>query len=204
MKDTTRFLDAYEAIVDLGSAADLAAETEAMQARFMKRTGSFRPEDPWFETRSRAFWDDALTTQGFAVLVAERAGHAELAVRFERAHRGLFAVVDGALIDRWSGAELEVTPLDEAQAVDLKHAEGLVDARVVAFADSGPLFVLPGAFHHPADATDAILKIVETAHRKSMTRGAALDALFRMKHVLESSSRVKASFAYRVESLDRP
>ena len=207
MKDTTPkrdFVEAYETIVALGSSEDLTAETEKMKAAFVKRTGSFRPEDPWFETRSRAFWDDALTTQGFAALAGERAGRVEIAGRLARAHRGLFAVHDLLLVDQCSGAELEVTPLDESQATDLRHAQGLVDARVVASSDTGPLFVLPGAFHHPADATLAIEKILDAAEKKSMARGPLLDALLRMEHVLRSSSRVKASFAYRVESLDRP
>ena len=37
-----------------------------------------------------------------------------------------------------------------------------------------------------------------------MATGDVLDNLLRMKHVLRSSSRVKAAFAYRVESLPRP
>ena len=42
------------------------------------------------------------------------------------------------LVDLWSGAELLVTHLDEAQALSLEHAEGAFDGRVVAFGDPVP------------------------------------------------------------------
>jgi hypothetical protein len=221
-------LAAYESIVSLaisgapsgrapasGPDLDLAAEARRMRALFEKRTGAFGPEDAWFEARSRAFWDDALTTQGFAALAAPHAGEEVKAVvaRFGRAHRGLFLVDDvddrGArLVDLWSGAELLVGHLDEAQAVTLEHAEGPMDARVVAAppatADGlAPLFVLPGALHHGPEATAPLLKVIAAARERDMATGEALDALLRMELVFRSSSRVKAAFAYRVESLPR-
>lgn len=187
-----------------------------MRELFEKRTGAFGPEDAWFEARSRAFWDDALTTQGFAALAAPHAGKdvEGVVMRFDRAHRGLFLVDDvderGAhLIDLWSGAELLIRHLDEAQAVTLEHAEGPMDARVVAGqVEDGtgavaPLFVLPGALHHGSEATEPLLKVVAAARERDMATGDALDALLRMELVFRSSSRVKAGFAYRVESLPR-
>ena len=186
-----------------------------MREAFETRTGAFGPEDAWFEARSRAFWDDALTTQGFAKLAAPHAGEEVAAVvtRWGRAHRGVFVVEDvddrGAhLVDLWSGAELLVVHLDEAQAVTLEHAEGAMDARVVAGpAEDGavaPLFVLPGALHHAPDAMEPLVKVIGAARERDMGTGDALDALLRMELVLRSSSRVKAGFAYRVESLSRP
>jgi hypothetical protein len=186
-----------------------------MRERFMKRTGAFGPEDAWFEARSRAFWDDALTTQGFARLAAPHAGAEVAAVvaRFDRAHRGVFLVEDvddrGArLVDLWSGAELIVRHLDEAQAVTLEHAEGPMDARVVAgpaetSADVPSLYVLPGALHHGSDALEPLVKVIAAARERDMETGDVLDALLRMELVFRSSSRVKAAFAYRVESLPR-
>lgn len=208
-------LAAYEAIVSLGARVSvsgetggLADETARMRAEFERRTGAFGPEDPWFEVRSRAFWDDALTTQRFAA-------HAALHVREEarflvgplaRAHRGFFVARDvddrGArLVDLWSGAELLVGRLDEAQALSLEHAEGPFDARVVAA--EAALFVLPGALHHGPDALDPALRVLAAARERRMETGALLDALLKMELVFRSSSRVKASFAYRVESLPR-
>jgi hypothetical protein len=233
VQDTTAaaVLASYEAVVSLatspapsgrarasGPDLDLAAEARRMRERFEKRTGAFGPEDAWFEPRSRAFWDDALTTQGFARLAAPHAGDevAGVVARFERAHRGVFLVEDvddrGArLVDLWSGAELMVRHLDEAQAVTLEHAEGPMDARVV----TGPLsegaapgavaslYVLPGALHHGSDALEPLVKVIAAAREREMATGDVLDALLRMELVFRSSSRVKAAFAYRVESLPR-
>jgi hypothetical protein len=185
-----------------------------MRERFEKRTGAFGPEDPWFEARSRAFWDDALTTQGFAKLAAPHAGEdvARLVARFDRAHRGVFLVADvddrGArLVDLWSAAELYVRHLDEAQATTLEHAEGPMDARVVAGpAEEGEiasLYVLPGALHHGPDAMDPLMKVLDAAREREMPTGDVLDALLRMELVFRSSSRVKAGFAYRLDGLKR-
>ncbi len=186
-----------------------------MRERFEKRTGAFGPEDAWFEARSRAFWDDAVTAQGFAALAAPHAGEEvkRVVARFGRAHRGVFLVEDvddgGAhLVDLWSGAELMVRHLDEAQAVTLEHAEGAMDARVVAGPAAGddgvaPLFVLPGALHHSSEATEPLLKVIAAARERDMATTDVLDALLRMELVFRSSSRVKAAFAYRVESLPR-
>lgn len=185
-----------------------------MREVFQRRTGAFGPEDPWFETRTRAFWDDALTVQGFAAMAASHLGDdvAKVVARFDRAHRGLFHVeaLDEAgahLVDLWSGAELIVSVLDEAQATTLEHAEGLMDARVVAGPARGGaaacLFVLPGALHHGPDATEPLEKVIAAAKERDMATGDALDALLRMERVFRSSSRVKAAFAYRIESLPR-
>lgn len=172
-----------------------------MRADFQKRTGSFRPEDPWFEARSRAFWDDALTTQRFT----ELAEHA-MAQRFGRAHRGLFVVDErddrGALlVDLWSGAELFVSYLDETQALTFEHAEAAFDGRVVAAGDA--LYVLPGAYHHPPDALEPMMAVLEAARGRGLATSEVLDALLRMELVLRTSSRVKPSFAYRVEALPK-
>ncbi len=133
---------------------------------------------------------------------------AKVAARFDRAHRGVFVVdeVDeqGAhLVDLWSGAELLVHHLDEAQRVTLEHAEGPMDARVVAGpADDAPaLFVLPGVLHHGPDALEPLGRVIAAARERDMETGDVLDALLRMELVFRSSSRVKAGFAYRVESL---
>jgi hypothetical protein len=231
LQDTTAaaVLASYEAVVSLatspapsgrarasGPDLDLAAEARRMRERFEKRTGAFGPEDAWFEPRSRAFWDDAVTTQGFARLAAPHAGDgvAGVVARFERAHRGVFLVEDvddrGArLVDLWSGAELMVCHLDEAQAVTLEHAEGPMDARVVAgplsegAGEVAALYVLPGALHHGSDALEPLVKVIAAAREREMATGDVLDALLRMELVFRSSSRVKAAFAYRVESLPR-
>lgn len=186
-----------------------------MRELFQTRTGAFGPEDEWFESRSRAFWDDAVTTQGFARIAAPHLdqGMADVVTRFDRAHRGMFVVESsddrGAhLVDLWSGAELLVRHLDEAQALTLAHAEGAMDGRVVAgpvaAGEVAPLFMLPGTLHHGPDATEPLQKVIAAARERDMKTGDVLDALLRMELVFESSSRVKAGFAYRVESLVPP
>lgn len=179
-----------------------------MRAEFQRRTGAFGPEDPWFENRVRAFWDDALVTQGFAVAAAERLGDREKAIAacLTKSHRGFFLVEEvdersAHLVDVWSGAELLVRVIDETQALTLKHAEGPMDARVTSAPGSEDLVMLPGAYHHPADALEPALDILVAAKERSYTTKQSLDALLRMELILRSSSRVKAPFAYRIENL---
>lgn len=194
-------LAAYDAVVARGASGELGERAAAMRELFQRRTGVFHADDPWFEARSRAFWDDALTMQGFAALAGDGS--------FGRAHRGFFLVdhIDeggAALLDVWSGAELLVGLLDEAQTLALRHAEGAMDARVVAAGDPVALFVLPGAYHHLPDALEPAIDVLAGARDRGLDTGDTLDALLRMDLVYRSSSRVKASFAYRVEALPRP
>lgn len=196
-KDTTalKLLAAYDALV--AKTAEDAAESAALRAAYQRRTGAFGPEDPWFETRSRALWDDVVTSPGFP---------------YARAHRGFFVVAEGEtetedadwlLVDLWSGAELCVRHLDDAQSLALDHAEGPIDARVVVAGDPPALYILPGAYHHAADALDPATAVLGGARDRGMQTTEALDALMRMDLVFRSSSRVKASFAYKVDALSR-
>ncbi len=203
----------------MGATGELADYAKDMRESFQKRTGSFTAEDPWFEARSRAFWDDALVS-GFTDHVPDPEDLTEqartIAARMKRAHRGFFVVdheqpspskngapSNVALVDLWSGAVLLVTPLDEAQAVDLEHAEGPIDARVIGLPSTSSLFVLPGAYHHSADALDPATTVLDAARERGLESQVVLDALLRMDLVLRSSSRVKPTFAYRIESLPR-
>jgi hypothetical protein len=181
-----------------------------MRQDFQRRTGAFGAEDPWFETRARAFWDDALATQGFAELATAELdeGGRALATCLGRAHRGFFLVAEvddrgACLVDAWSGAELLVRHIDETQALTLEHAEGPMDARVSASPSGADLWLLPGAYHHPADALEPAIDVLLAAQERGMKTGEALDALMRMELVFRSSSRVKAAFAYRAAALGR-
>lgn len=179
-----------------------------MRKAFQARTGAFRSDDAWFEARSRAFWDDALTTQGLARLAEDRLDEASRAFvePFSRAHRGLFSAHDvdarGALlVDEWSGAELRVHHLDEAQAIALRHAHGYVDARVVGIESAAQLFALPGLFHHAEEAREPMNRVLDVARQRGMTTTETLDTLMRMELVHRASTRVKASVAYRAETV---
>ncbi len=202
---------AYDAVVTAGGTQELGATAQSLRSEFERRTGAFGPDDPWFEARTRAFWDDALTSRRFAVTAREAlpADLREFGVRFARAHRGLFLATDrgarGArLLDVWSGAELLVRHLDETQALTVEHAEGFFDARVVSTGEAATLVVLPGALHHPPDATEPLRRVLDEARRRDLSTEDALDALMRMELVLRSSSRVKPGFAYSASRLPTP
>lgn len=132
-----------------------------------------------------------------------------VADRLARAHRGLFVVdrppTDDLVLmrDLWSGAELFVRVIDEAQGVVLAHAEGPFDGRVVGTPE-GSLTLLPGAFHHPAESLALLDTVLEAARTRDLGTAATLDALLRMELVFRASSRVKVTFAYRTEGLSRP
>lgn len=215
---------AYEGLVARAATstdAALQAELAGLRATFQKRAGAFTRDDPWFDPRSRALWDFVLTREGFAARVVAAGGPAlpaaaeRLAPWLARAHRGLFVVQeleDGAaggassatLKDLWSGAELRVRVLDDAQRIALTHATSAMDGRVASIgAASGALYLLPGVVHHADDAMDPLHAVVAAARGRGLGRDDALDALLRMELVLRSSSRVKASFAYRISSLPR-
>jgi hypothetical protein len=207
-------LDAYEAIVALGGEARFAGKVAEMRRAFEERTGAFGPNDAWFEARSRAFWDDAVTG-GFA-----REALAELAaevrawvVPLERAHRGFFEVhaargvwrgksVEGAriVVDLWSGAEFVVRAPDDGMKDALDAAAGPVDARIVGD-PSGAAAILPGAVFHPEAAAEPALRVLDEARRRKLEGRDVLDALLRMELMLRSLSRVKAGYAYRAEAL---
>ena len=111
----TTIFDAYDAVLARGADARHAARVAELRARFEARAGAFRPEDAWFEARSRAFWDFAVTSGGFAHDVADEVDEAARVwvPRFARAHRGLFVTRGGTrdfpvLRDLWGGAEFVV------------------------------------------------------------------------------------------------
>ncbi len=121
-------LESVARIVELGGAPARAERVAALRASWEERTGAFSPEDPWFEERSRGFWDDAVTTQRFGCDVADELREDERVWLgpLERAHRGLFRVSAedrDVLEDVWSGAELVVlTLVDDASRAELDAA----------------------------------------------------------------------------------
>src|SRR5215467_6527530 len=107
-------IEAFERIAtELGKPA-FAERVRAAREGFQRRTGAFGPEDAWFEARSRAFWDDALTSGGLADLAEDAPEEVRAWIGpLGRAHRGLFVVAEReddatVLRDLMSGAELFV------------------------------------------------------------------------------------------------
>jgi hypothetical protein len=180
--------------------------TAAMRAQFEARTGAFSSRDPFFEARSAAFWDDALTRGAFGRELgsALSPGAHTFIEPLARAHRGLFRVETGfLLVDEWSGAELVVTPTTTGLRDALDRASGsLVDGRVVgARQPVRTIALLPGAVFHAPDALEPIRALLPAARKTKWSTHDVLDALLRMDHALRSLSRVKAAFAYRREAL---
>ena len=195
---------AIDAMLALAGAPARQDRVLVMRAAFEARTGSFSPRESFFEARSAAFWDDALTRGAFGrEIAAELSPDARAFVEpFARAHRGLFRVEpDGdefLLVDEWSGAEFVAEPATPGLRDALERAAGLVDARVVGF---GKIIVLPGALFHHADALEAMRAVLPAARERGLATDDVLDALARMDHAFRTLSRVKPAFAYRKEAL---
>jgi len=208
------FAPAFERLVARRGAATPAEEMLALHKAFEQRTGLFGPDDPWFESRSRAFWDDTMTRQPSTASLLTRdapesfdPGEKLWATALGRSHRGLFEspvhVEDGAfvLVDMLSGAELRVHELDDASRDSLASSESLFDGTVIALPSPARLALLPGAVFHPEGAEDAIALVIAAARARSLSHHTLLDALLRMELSLRTLSRVKASYAYRIEAL---
>jgi hypothetical protein len=191
-------------IVELGGNPARAARTAAMRAGFEARTGAFTPDDPWFEERSRAFWDDAVTRGRFGREVEPELTAEDRAwlTPLERSHRGLFRAEGRLLVDVWSGAELRLTAAEEGSVAELAASAGqLFDARVVGADGPVTVALLPGAVFHPREALPAVEGVLAAARQQDLTTDDVLDALLRMERALRSLSRVKAAYAYRPEAL---
>ena len=198
---------AYDAIVGQGASSPHTAIVADMRVAFMARTGHFGPESPCFEARSRAFWDDALTTAGFCRRLPKALDRdlAPWARAFERSHRGLFlvGVLGGTRVlrDVWSGSEFVLHHVSEGMREALDASTELMDARVVALAQPLGVALLPGAFFHPSAATDAVLAVVREGRNRGMTAPQVFDGLMRMELRFQSLERMKPSYAYRAEAL---
>jgi hypothetical protein len=196
--------DAVARVVSLGGAPERAARVAEMRARFEARTGAFSPDDAWFEERSRAFWCDAVTREGFGRDVSDAltAGERAWTGPLERAHRGLFRAEGSLLRDVWGGGEFELTLVDDPSRAELDASAGqLLDGRLVGSLDPPVLALLPGAVFHPPEATGAIEPVLQAARAMDLSTDDVLDALLRMDRTLRSLARVKAAYAYRPEAL---
>jgi hypothetical protein len=206
------FEASFERLVARAGATAPAAEMAALHKAFEQRTGPFGPDDPWFESRSRAFWDDTMTREGGArarrgSLPGLVPGDERWAEALGRSHRGLFQprTEGGAivLLDVLTGAELLVHEADAASRDSLASNPTLFDGTVIALASPVRLALLPGAIFHPEGAEAAIAVVVAAARARSLPDGDLLDALLRMELSLRTLSRVKPSYAYRVEALEQ-
>lgn len=201
------FAAVFESLVGRVSAAASPEELALLHAAFEKRTGKFGPDDPWFEVRSRAFWDFAMTQKDAAapIRAALEGRERAWADALPRAHRGLFEARHeprGVVVhDVLGGADLLVHEVDEGTTDALAESSSLFDGAVVALASPVRLALLPGAIFHPEEARDAIAGVVAVGRSRGIQDEALLDALLRMELSLRVLSRVKPSYAYRAEAL---
>jgi hypothetical protein len=203
--------EAYDALLAAAARPEHAARVAEMQRAFEARTGELPRGERWseaLEARMRAFWDDALATQGFAVAVATELpeGARPWAAAIARAHRGLFVLAgeaDGARVvrDLWGGAEFLVHAIDDATRLALGAVSAPFDARLVGSDDPPRVAMMPGAIFHPADAAGPIAKVLDHARAAGRRGDTVLDTLLTMERDLRVSARVKAAYAYRLEKL---
>ena len=200
--------DAIDEMLELAAAPKWAERIAGLRARFEQRTGAFSAKDAFFEARSAAFWDDALTRGAFGRdLASDLSEKSRGAVEpLVRAQRGLFRVEkqsgETLLVDEWRGAEWLAAVATPGLRDAINQASSLVDGRVVSF--GGAVVLLPGAVFHAADALEPIRALLPEARKADLGTHDFLDALLRMDHALRSLSRVKAAFAYRREALKLP
>lgn len=193
------------ALTARGGAEEHQARVLEMRRAFEHRTGSFGPDDAWFDSRSSAFWDDALV-HGFARAVASEVGDLAAAVEaIERAHRGLFSVhrKQKTLLEcAVTGAVLAIDPPRGAGLADaLDRAEGFVQGFVAGWSHPEQTVLLPGAVFHAPEASVTIEALLPVARERNIPEAEIFDALLRMDRTLRAMPRAKAQLAYRPEAL---
>ena len=202
----------YDELLTRASAPGERERSAALRAAFFRRTSSSTPggaAEP--EDRERAAWDDALTSGGLAHDLAaslDDPSERSLARVLSRAHRGVFrmglAGTQRAVHDVMSGASFLVLPRDDIgrEVLAVGEDEALFEARIVAASDGCAM--LPGIIFHPPDATPLIGEILLAGKQRGLSRPELCDALLRMQHTFRNLSRVKMSYAYKVEALSAP
>lgn len=201
----------YEELVERAVRAPLAARSQALRQAFFERSGRYEPDHPSAGSRDAAGWEDALVRGGLAGELAagfEDAAERGIVLALAGAHRGIFVFErSGESIiarDLWSRAEFVMLPRDdvarELPRGGLAADSPLCQARLLASADG--CAVLPGTVFHPADAREAIERVLGTARAEARDPDDVLDSLLRMEHTWRTLSRVKVGYAYRPEALD--
>lgn len=201
----------YEELIERAARAPLSDRSQALRRAFFERSGRYEPDHPSAGSRDAAGWEDALVRGGLAQALAE--GFEDVAERgivlaLARAHRGIFVFerLEDSIVarDLWSRAEFVVLPRDdvgrELSRGGLAADSPLCQARLLASPDG--CAVLPGTIFHPADARDAIERVLAAARGEARDTDEVLDALLRMEHTWRTLSRVKVGYAYRPEALD--
>ena len=201
----------YEELVERAARPPLSGRSQALRQAFFEKSGRFEPDHPSAGSRDAAGWEDALVRGGLAAELAtgfDDAAERGIVLALANAHRGVFVFdrADDSIIarDLWSRAEFLMLARDDV-ARELAHGglaadSPLCQARLLASPDG--CAVLPGTVFHPADAREAIERVLASARGEARRTDDVLDSLLRMEHTWRTLSRVKVGYAYRPEALD--
>jgi len=195
-----------QALIERIALASSDAEIAAARADFVGRTGTFEPDEPFYEERVRAAFDDAVTAFGApraAMLRRWLVQHDEPRTR--------------ALLRTWRTL-LQVEKVSEHAQVRVL----LTDAEFLLVRDDGPagklregdlfdgrLFVhegvrlLPGPVFFERDAHQAIGEVLAEARRHERGSEASCDALLRMQMRRLRQPGLRVHHVYRWDAFDR-
>ncbi len=199
-------VEPLHALIERIALASPAAEIAAARADFVARTGSFEPDEPFYEERVRAAFDDAVTSWGTprAVMLRRWLGaHDEPRARaIVRSWRTLLVVEQVAEHARvralLTDAELLVVR-DEGPAGKLREGD-VFDGRL--FVHDG-VRLLPGPVFFERDAHEAIAAVIAEAKRHRRGSEASCDALLRMQMRRLRQPSLRVHHVYRWDAFDR-
>jgi len=205
----------YDELLARATVPPFQIRAERLRRAFFGRTGEVTGDTPTFAVRLAAAWEDVLVGRDadggcLAATLGETLedeAERDIAHLLGRGQRGLFELhAEGEhrfLEDHLGGGSfllLRGDPLGlTAGARDDDRA--FIIGRVVGAYDGCTL--LPGPVWLPTAATPLVPELLAEARCRELEHDAILDALLRMDHALATLSRVKAAFAFRVQSLPR-
>lgn len=200
-----------EALIEELARGTDEGEVSRAQAAFFELGGAYEPGEPFYEERSRAFFDWMVCAwQGGAVARrARRPGIDERRDVLLRAltapMRSIFEVEAEASAERGprvrcllGGAAFELEP--EGAAARLREGD-VLDARVVGV--EGAVLLLPGPVFHPREAHEALREVLRRAVAEGREEVALCDALLRVRMRFDRFTSMQARHVYRYDALDR-
>lgn len=199
-------VESLQASIERIALASSEAEIAAARADFVARTGSFEPDEPFYEERVRAAFDDAVTSHGSpraAMLRRWLLSHDEPRTRaLLRTWRTLLVVEkvgEHALVRALLTDAPFLVVRDEGPAGKLREGD-LFDGRL--FVHDG-VRLLPGPVFFERDAHQAIGAVLAEARRHGRGSEASCDALLRMQMRRLRQPGLRVHHVYRWDAFDR-
>lgn len=185
-------------------------EVRRARREFQDLTGKFDEDEPWFDQRMTLFleWfvldrpgaDGLIPVERFLVEEAPQLSETE---RF--AFEGLAATQRTLVrLDRWQAGRIEVTDMigggtwsvrQILPMVGLQRGD-LIDLRFIPF--RGDLYLGRGMVFHPRVAREAILDLLEAAHRQGGLRFDLVNLLAAQRLRFDRYRNVKVRHIYRL------